>query len=40
MSGRQGTGPTRRTLLQAAGATAAAYSLLGAAAGIARADDK
>ncbi|GAA3794047.1 putative Ig domain-containing protein [Streptomyces phyllanthi] len=34
-----GTGLTRRTVLQAAGAAAAAYSLIGAAAGTARADD-
>ncbi|MER5177352.1 glycosyl hydrolase family 28 protein [Streptomyces sp. NPDC002896] len=39
MNDTQGTGLTRRTLLQAAGATAAAYSLIGAAAGTARADD-
>ncbi|OAH13668.1 Ig domain-containing protein [Streptomyces jeddahensis] len=39
MNDTQGTGLTRRTLIQAAGATAAAYSLIGAAAGTARADD-
>jgi hypothetical protein len=39
MNDTQGTGLSRRTLLQAAGATAAAYSLIGAAAGSARADD-
>ncbi|MBA4863255.1 putative Ig domain-containing protein [Streptomyces sp. PSKA54] len=39
MAEPQGTGLTRRTVLQAAGATAAAYSLIGAAAGTARADD-
>ncbi|GCB45069.1 glycosyl hydrolase family 28 protein [Streptomyces sp. NL15-2K] len=39
MNDTQSTGLSRRTLLQAAGATAAAYSLIGAAAGTARADD-
>ncbi|WP_037671579.1 Ig domain-containing protein [Streptomyces griseus] len=39
MNDAQSTGPSRRTLLQAAGATAAAYTLLGAAAGTARAAD-
>ncbi|MDQ0598046.1 hypothetical protein QF037_002391 [Streptomyces canus] len=39
MSDAQSTGLSRRTLLQAAGATAAAYSLIGATAGTARADD-
>ncbi|MFJ8357265.1 glycosyl hydrolase family 28 protein [Streptomyces sp. NPDC093984] len=39
MNDTQGTGLTRRTVLQAAGAAAAAYSLVGAAAGTARADD-
>ncbi|KKD06033.1 glycosyl hydrolase family 28 protein [Streptomyces sp. WM6386] len=39
MSDTQSTGLSRRTLLQAAGATAAAYSLIGATAGTARADD-
>ncbi|MGW5664062.1 glycosyl hydrolase family 28 protein [Streptomyces sp. NPDC003758] len=39
MNDTQGTGMTRRTVLQAAGAAAAAYSLIGAAAGTARADD-
>jgi hypothetical protein len=38
MNDVQGTGLTRRTVLQAAGAAAAAYSLVGAAAGTARAD--
>lgn len=40
MNDAQSTGLTRRTLLQAAGATAAAYSLIGATAGAARADDR
>ncbi|CAM5513961.1 Ig domain-containing protein [Streptomyces aurantiogriseus] len=39
MNDTQSTGLSRRTLLQAAGATAAAYSLIGAATGTARADD-
>lgn len=39
MNDAQSTGLSRRTLLQAAGATAAAYSLIGATAGTARADD-
>ncbi|POX46802.1 Ig domain-containing protein [Streptomyces sp. Ru72] len=39
MNDTQGTGMTRRTVLQAAGAAAAAYSLVGAAAATARADD-
>ncbi|GHK01225.1 hypothetical protein SY2F82_30220 [Streptomyces sp. Y2F8-2] len=39
MNDTQGTGMTRRTVLQAAGAAAAAYSLIGAAAGTASADD-
>ncbi|MBA2809879.1 putative Ig domain-containing protein [Streptomyces sp. KM273126] len=39
MNDIQSTGPSRRTLLQAAGASAAAYSLVGAMAGTARADD-
>ncbi|WP_128431200.1 Ig domain-containing protein [Streptomyces cyaneus] len=39
MNDAQSTGLSRRTLLQAAGATAAAYSLIGAATGTARADD-
>ncbi len=39
MNDVQSTGLSRRTLLQAAGATAAAYSLIGATAGTARADD-
>ncbi|BBC32020.1 Endo-polygalacturonase [Streptomyces graminofaciens] len=38
MNDAQGSGLSRRTLLQAAGATAAAYSLIGATAGTARAD--
>ncbi|MEU2280765.1 putative Ig domain-containing protein [Streptomyces sp. NPDC013178] len=38
MNDTQSTGLTRRTVLQAAGAAAAAYSLVGAAAGTARAD--
>jgi hypothetical protein len=38
MNDTQSTGLSRRTLLQAAGATAAAYSLIGATAGTARAD--
>lgn len=40
MTETQGAGPTRRTLLQAAGTGAAAYSLLGAAASTARAEDR
>ncbi|MCX4903506.1 putative Ig domain-containing protein [Streptomyces sp. NBC_00878] len=40
MNDAQSTGLTRRTLLQAAGATAAAYSLVGAAAGTAGAQDR
>lgn len=39
MTDSQGPGLSRRTLLQAAGATAAAYSLLGVATGTASADD-
>ncbi|MES5818708.1 glycosyl hydrolase family 28 protein [Streptomyces sp. RG80] len=39
MNETQSSGLSRRTLLQAAGATAAAYSLIGATAGTARADD-
>ncbi|MDN0199837.1 glycosyl hydrolase family 28 protein [Streptomyces sp. S.PNR 29] len=39
MNDTQGTGLTRRTVLQAAGAAAAAYSLIGTAAGTALADD-
>ncbi|WP_405729793.1 glycosyl hydrolase family 28 protein [Streptomyces sp. NBC_00028] len=39
MNDTQSTGLSRRTVLQAAGATAAAYSLLGATAGTARADE-
>src|SRR6266540_4338462 len=39
MNDTQSTGLTRRTLIQAAGATVAAYSLIGAAAGTARAED-
>jgi hypothetical protein len=39
MNDTQGTGLTRRTVLQAAGAAAAAYSLVGAAARTAGADD-
>ncbi|MBT2424071.1 putative Ig domain-containing protein [Streptomyces sp. ISL-22] len=39
MNDTESTGPSRRTLLQAAGATVAAYSLTGATAGTARADD-
>ncbi|MDW4908835.1 glycosyl hydrolase family 28 protein [Streptomyces sp. ADMS] len=39
MKDTESTGLSRRTLLQAAGATAAAYSLIGAAAGTARAGD-
>ncbi|MGP4084277.1 putative Ig domain-containing protein [Streptomyces sp. KR55] len=40
MNNTQGTGLSRRTLIQAAGATAAAYSLIGATAGTARAEDR
>ncbi|KUM76059.1 Ig domain-containing protein [Streptomyces curacoi] len=40
MNDTESTGPSRRTLLQAAGATVAAYSLTGATAGTARADDR
>ncbi|WP_327318589.1 putative Ig domain-containing protein [Streptomyces sp. NBC_01235] len=39
MNDTQNTGLSRRTLIQAAGATVAAYSLIGAAAGTARAAD-
>ncbi|MEY9995227.1 hypothetical protein ABIE67_007259 [Streptomyces sp. V4I8] len=39
MNDTKSTGVSRRTLLQAAGATAAAYSLIGATAGTASADD-
>ncbi|MBG0851635.1 putative Ig domain-containing protein [Streptomyces spinoverrucosus] len=39
MTDTQGTGLSRRTLIQAAGATAAAYSLIGATAGTVRAED-
>lgn len=39
MNDTQNTGLSRRTLIQAAGATVAAYSLIGATAGTARADD-
>ncbi|MDF3143687.1 MULTISPECIES: glycosyl hydrolase family 28 protein [unclassified Streptomyces] len=39
MNDTQSTGLSRRTLIQAAGATVAAYSLIGTAAGTARADD-
>jgi hypothetical protein len=39
MNDTQSSGLSRRTVLQAAGATAAAYSLIGATAGTARADD-
>ncbi|WP_416978318.1 glycosyl hydrolase family 28 protein [Streptomyces sp. T028] len=39
MNDNLSTGLSRRTVLQAAGAAAAAYSLIGAAAGTARADD-
>ncbi|MGN9757887.1 glycosyl hydrolase family 28 protein [Streptomyces sp. SD31] len=39
MNDTESTGLSRRTLLQAAGAAGAAYSLIGAAAGTARADD-
>jgi hypothetical protein len=39
MNDTESMGVSRRTLLQAAGATAAAYSLIGAAAGTASADD-
>ncbi|MDQ0956334.1 hypothetical protein QFZ66_000212 [Streptomyces sp. B4I13] len=39
MNDTQSSGLSRRTLLQAAGATAAAYSLIGAAAGAASAED-
>ncbi|MBV7695863.1 putative Ig domain-containing protein [Streptomyces sp. TRM70350] len=39
MNNTQSTGPSRRTVLQAAGATAAAYSLVGTAAGTASAED-
>ncbi|MDQ0752247.1 hypothetical protein QF034_006478 [Streptomyces africanus] len=40
MNDAQSTGLSRRTVLQAAGATVAAYSLIGAAAGAARAADE
>jgi hypothetical protein len=40
MTDPQGTGLTRRTLFQAAGATAAAYSLIGTMTGTASADDR
>lgn len=40
MNDTQGTGLSRRTLIQAAGATAAAYSLIGTAAGTASAEDR
>ncbi|UUU30071.1 putative Ig domain-containing protein [Streptomyces sp. CA-210063] len=40
MTDTQGTGLSRRSLLQAAGATAAAYTLLGAATSAASADDR
>ena len=40
MNDAQSTGLSRRTVLQAAGATVAAYSLIGSAAGAARAADE
>ncbi|NGO07759.1 endo-polygalacturonase [Streptomyces sp. HC44] len=40
MNDTEGTGLSRRTLIQAAGATAAAYSLIGAASGTASAEDR
>ncbi|MBC2906502.1 Ig domain-containing protein [Streptomyces cupreus] len=40
MNDTQGSGLSRRTVIQAAGAAAAAYSLIGTTAGTARADDR